>query len=238
MRPTSKRTIQLAVKRALDVSVSGIALLVLSPLMGIIALLVVLESPGGAIYRSRRVGRFGEEFDMLKFRTLVLDADHRGKLTPSDDDRQTRVGSLLRRFKLDELPQLVNVLKGEMSLVGPRPEVPEYVHHYTQQQRRVLSMRPGITDEASLRYRHEGDLLASVRDPERLYLEELLPDKLSLGLEYVENWSLAGDLRLIARTLIAITGRKTKEPPVRPHGADEKEADSPRSGHPGGSPAQ
>src|SRR5262249_23288741 len=151
------------------------------PLIGLASVLIKVYSPGPILFRQRRVGKNGHEFSILKFRTMVNGADRIGKgITADDDPRVTSVGAFLRKWKLDELPQLWNVLKGEMSLVGPRPELPAYVRQYTSSQMRVLLMRPGITDPATLRYRHEGRILEGSSDPERLYREKILPDKLSL----------------------------------------------------------
>jgi lipopolysaccharide/colanic/teichoic acid biosynthesis glycosyltransferase len=180
------------------------ALLVLSgPLVGIGAL-VRLTSPGPALYAARRVGRHGREFRMYKFRSMVVGADQRGPLvTAAGDPRVTRLGRWLRRTKLDELPALWNVLIGEMSLVGPRPENPQAVRLYTDQQRRVLSVRPGLTSLATLKYRHEEDLLAHGPDLERSYFL-IMQDKLRLDLDYLARASLLLDLQILAQTVAAL----------------------------------
>lgn len=192
-------------KRAFDLFCSSLGLLVASPLLLLAAVAIKLSSPGTVFFRQTRVGRDGRDFDILKYRTM---RDEPGsELTIGRDPRITRVGHWLRLSKLDELPQLINVWKGEMSLVGPRPEVPRYVALYSKEQRRVLSIRPGITDLASIKYRHESDLLADSDDPERTYIEQIMPDKLRLNLEYLEQMSLWYDIRLIFRTLLRLLSR-------------------------------
>ena len=195
-------------KRAFDFLAAGAGLVLLSPVLLAIALAVTLDSPGGVFYRHERVGRGGRPFRMLKFRTMVADADRRGgPLTVGGDARITRVGAWLRASKLDELPQLVNVVRGDMALVGPRPEVARYVQHFTPAQRRVLDVRPGITDPASIAYRHESEELARHDDPERAYLEIVLPRKLELNLAYLERRTFWSDLRLLFATLAAVARR-------------------------------
>lgn len=190
-------------KRTLDIAAAALGLLLLAPLLALVALLIKLESPGPVFFRQTRVGRFGEPFRIFKFRTMAH-APQRGgpQLTVEGDERITRVGAVLRRTKLDELPQLIDVLRGTMSLVGPRPEVPRYVAHYPPEDReRVLSVRPGITDFASLRYRDENALLARAADPEREYIDVILPSKLRYALDYIDHGSVAGDLRVLGLTL-------------------------------------
>jgi lipopolysaccharide/colanic/teichoic acid biosynthesis glycosyltransferase len=193
-------------KRMFDVVVAGLALVLLSPLLLVLALCIRLDSPGPVFFRQERVGRHGRIFRIHKFRTMVPDAEARGlPLTVGRDPRVTRVGAFLRSSKLDELPQLIDVLQGTMSLVGPRPEVPRYVQHYPPALReKVLSVRPGITDLASIAYRRESELLARAGDPERAYVEEVLPQKLRYAEQYVDTASLWLDLRLIWRTLVAV----------------------------------
>ena len=190
-------------KRALDIGLAGLGLLVLAPLLAAVALLIRLESRGPVFFRQTRVGRHGEPFRIFKFRTMEHAPQGGGpQLTVAGDERITRVGAVLRRTKLDELPQLIDVLRGTMSLVGPRPEVPRYVEHYPPGDReRVLSVRPGITDFASLRYRDENALLARASDPEREYLDVILPSKLRYALDYVDHGSVAGDLRVLGLTV-------------------------------------
>ncbi|HEX7003923.1 MAG TPA: sugar transferase [Trueperaceae bacterium] len=189
-------------KRILDLAIALPALLLLAPLLLLVALLVRLDSPGPALFRQERVGKGGRTFSILKFRTMRHETDGRStrQITPASDPRITRLGALLRKWKLDELPQLINVLRGEMSLVGPRPEVPRYVALYDEEQRRVLEVRPGLTDPASLEFRDENELLAASNDPEALYLERLMPRKLELNRRYIEERSLLLDLRIIAAT--------------------------------------
>lgn len=194
-------------KALFDRVVALIALLLLLPLFLIIALAVVLGSRGGAFYVQQRVGQGGRLFGMYKFRSMRPFADKAGKLTIGHrDPRVTRIGYILRKYKVDELPQLINVLIGDMSLVGPRPEVPEYVAMYTTEQRKVLEVKPGITDYASLRYFHESELLASSADPQRTYIEEVMPAKLALNLEHLGRRSFWEDLRIIGMTVRRIIG--------------------------------
>ena len=196
-------------KRLLDLLLAGCGLIVLSPMLLAIALAIRLDSPGPVFYRQVRVGRHGREFRIHKFRTMAHAPGDRGpQLTVGQDARITRVGARLRRTKLDELAQLIDVMAGTMSLVGPRPEVPRYVALYPAGLReKVLSVRPGITDFASIEYRDEGALLARSADPERTYREVVLPAKLALQARYVDEAGVLTDLRLIGRTLLAILAR-------------------------------
>jgi lipopolysaccharide/colanic/teichoic acid biosynthesis glycosyltransferase len=183
-------------------------LLMLSPLLLIISLLVKLDSPGPVIYRSARVGRFGKPFRMYKFRTMMVNADTiGGPSTPADDSRITRIGRWIRRFKLDELPQFLNVLKGEMSIVGPRPEVPQYVERFTEQEKLILTVRPGITDWATVWIRDEGQILAGSHDPEKTYMEKIWPEKHRLALQYVESHSFWVDFEIMLKTLKVLFDR-------------------------------
>jgi lipopolysaccharide/colanic/teichoic acid biosynthesis glycosyltransferase len=196
-------------KRFLDAVVSAAALVVLSPVLLAIAIRIKLSSPGPVFYRGLRVGRFGKTFRILKFRTMVVDAERvGGSATADDDPRITTVGMFLRKRKLDEFPQLWNVLLGDMSLVGPRPEVPQYVALYNDAQKAILTLRPGITDWASLWDCDEGAFLAGSPDPERAYLEQILPEKLRLQLEYVRRRSFRTDLSILAKTLQLVLRRK------------------------------
>lgn len=189
------------VKRAFDIISAAAGLIILSPVLLAIGAAVKLHDGGAVFYRARRVGKGGELFDVLKFRTMIPDAHKQGPgITASGDARVTPVGRLLRKTKLDELPQLINVVRGEMSLVGPRPEDPRYVEQYTADQREILSIRPGITSAASLAYRNEEQLLSG-DDWERLYLDEVMPAKLAIDLEYIRHRSLATDISLIVRTV-------------------------------------
>jgi lipopolysaccharide/colanic/teichoic acid biosynthesis glycosyltransferase len=194
-------------KRAFDIFCSVVALAVLSPLLAAIAAAIkVLGGPGPVIYRGSRIGRFGVEFHILKFRSMRAGSDIGAQLTAGSDSRVTGVGAFLRSTKLDELPQFWNVLRGQMSVVGPRPEAPRYVAHYTEAQRTLLLVRPGVTGAATLEYRNEEAVLAQVADDKReaFYLESLLPKELAVELEYVANWTFRRDLVIIARTLVAI----------------------------------
>ena len=189
-------------KRLFDVVTSLMALVVLAPLLLALAMGVALSSPGGAFFGQVRVGRFGRHFRLLKFRSMRPGSEAAGQITVGGrDPRITGIGYFLRRTKLDELPQLWNVLVGDMSVVGPRPEVPRYVALYDADQRRVLDVRPGITSLASLEYISENELLGRSSDPERTYMEEVMPAKLALDLRYVASASLITDLRIIARTV-------------------------------------
>ncbi len=191
-------------KRLFDLIASALGLVILSPLLALIALLVCLTSPGPVFYRARRVGRGGREFTLYKFRSMVADADRRGPgITTAGDPRVTPLGRILRRTKLDELPQLWNVLRGDMSLVGPRPEDPRYVALYTPEQRRVLDVRPGITSLASLEYRNEEAILRGP-DWEQRYIHEVMPAKLAIDLRYVQGATLFSDILIILRTLLAL----------------------------------
>jgi len=189
------------------VVVSAVALLLLGPLMLALAAWVRADSPGGALYRGERVGKGGRRFRMLKFRSMVVDADRQGASSTSDDDpRITRSGAFLRKYKLDELPQLINVLRGDMSFIGPRPQVAWAVELYTDEQRALLEVRPGITDYASIRYRNEGEILRGSPDPDRTYLEKIAPGKLQLGLHYVRTMSARTDIAIFIATAMAVLG--------------------------------
>lgn len=189
-------------KRAFDIACAFTFLVLLSPLLLIAAGCVAVTSPGGSFFRQTRVGRGGRDFRLLKFRTMRIGSEAKGQLTIGGrDPRVTRAGYFLRASKLDELPQLWNVLVGDMSLVGPRPEVPKYVALYTPEQRAVLSVRPGITGMASINYINENELLAKATDPEWTYIHEVMPAKLALDLRYVRERSFLLDLRIIATTI-------------------------------------
>jgi lipopolysaccharide/colanic/teichoic acid biosynthesis glycosyltransferase len=192
-------------KRLFDVVFSLIGLLMVSPLLLLLGIWIKLDSPGPALYRGIRAGRFGKPFWMLKLRTLVLNAELLGGAeTPADDPRITHAGAFLRRYKLDEVPQLINVLKGEMSLVGPRPEVMGEVIHYNEDEKQLLQVRPGITDWASIKFRDEDEILRGSPDPHHAYHEKIRPEKIRLGLEYVRSNSLLTDCRIIFQTLKVI----------------------------------
>ena len=196
-------------RRALDLALAIPALVLLAPLLAALAALVRATSPGPAFYSQERVGRFGIPFKLFKFRSMRVGSDRAGALvTGGGDPRVTPLGRWLRRTKLDELPQLWNVARGEMSLVGPRPEVPRYVAHYTPAQRRVLQVRPGVTDPATLAFRDEETRLARVPLSERetFYLKEILPQKLEINLAHLEQ-GIAADIGVLWRTLRALVGR-------------------------------
>lgn len=194
-------------KRAFDMAFSLVLLVLLLPLLLVFALAVTITSPGGAFFRQVRVGRGGREFRLLKFRSMRPGSEAKGQLTIGGrDPRITGVGYFLRKTKLDELPQLWNVLIGDMSVVGPRPEVPKYVALYTAEQRAVLGVRPGITGMASLDYIDENELLACAADPEKAYVEEVMPAKLALDLRYVRERSFLLDLRIILATVGKVFG--------------------------------
>jgi len=195
-------------KRCFDLLAAGLGLLLLAPLLLGIALWVKLDSRGPVFFRQERVGRFGALFRIHKFRTMRVDAEQHGQLTVGRDNRVTRAGALLRKSKLDELPQLLDVLIGSMSLVGPRPEVPKYVAHYPAQLKGlVLSVRPGITDWASIKMIDENEILGAAADPERAYIEQVLPQKLAYYADYARGHTLLEDLQIIVATLAKIVTR-------------------------------
>jgi lipopolysaccharide/colanic/teichoic acid biosynthesis glycosyltransferase len=193
-------------KRLFDITFSLFGLIILSPLFLIVSVLVKIFSPGPVLYKSERIGKNGKRFKMLKFRTMVVGADKiGGPSTAADDERLTKIGWFLKKFQLDELPQLFNVLKGEMSLVGPRPEVPFYVNMMIEEDRNIiLSIRPGMTDLASLWNFHEGEVLKGSPDPERTYQEKIRPKKIELQKEYVNNRSFGLDIKIILKTIAKI----------------------------------
>jgi lipopolysaccharide/colanic/teichoic acid biosynthesis glycosyltransferase len=205
-----RRPVYTTSKRTLDIVVSLVGLLLASPVLLLAAIAVKLSSPGPVFFCQERMGRYFRPFRIYKFRTMVVDAPKLGAaITAGEDPRITPTGRVLRRWKIDELPQLLNVLKGDMSLVGPRPEVPKYVEMFRDDYRDILSMRPGITDTASLKYRDESSLMADCSDPERKYVEEILPDKLSLAKQYVRDASLWRDFKLMFKTGMYVLGRRS-----------------------------
>jgi lipopolysaccharide/colanic/teichoic acid biosynthesis glycosyltransferase len=192
-----------------DASAAAMGLLVLGPLMAVTAVLIRMNDGGPALFRARRVGLMGREFTMLKFRSMVVKAESSGaSSTAADDPRMTSLGKWLRRYKIDEIPQLWNVLVGEMSLVGPRPQVPWAVERYSSEERLLLTVRPGITDPASLRFADEGDILRGHPDPDAAYFELIHPEKMRLSLAYVRNRTLFGDVKIIAATIGVAFGRR------------------------------
>jgi lipopolysaccharide/colanic/teichoic acid biosynthesis glycosyltransferase len=194
-------------KRLFDIFVSVVMLFLLSPIFILISLLIILDSKGGVFYKQIRVGKNGKDFKLLKFRTMRPDSDKKGLLTVgARDNRITKMGYYLRKYKLDELPQLLNVLGGSMSLVGPRPEVRKYTDLYTEEQAKVLNVKPGITDYASIEYINENEILAKSSDPEKTYIEEVMPAKLELNQIYIQKPGLAQDLKILVLTLRKIWG--------------------------------
>lgn len=192
-------------KRVFDILASGLGLLVLCPLFAILAIWIKLDSKGPVFYRQVRVGKGNKDFRLFKFRSMRPDSDKHGLITVGGrDPRVTRSGYYIRKYKLDEFPQLINVFIGDMSLVGPRPEVRKYIEMYSPEQMRVLDVRPGITSLASIRYRNENDILAAAQDPDQTYIEQVMPDKLAIDLEYVGKANLWTDIKLIFSTFKAI----------------------------------
>lgn len=191
--------------RFCDIVFSFFGLLVLSPFFLIVALWIVIDDPGPVFYRQQRVGRNNQDFGLLKFRSMRVGADKMSLITIGDrDPRVTRAGYYIRKLKLDELPQLWNVLIGDMSLVGPRPEVRRYVDLYTEEQRKVLSVRPGITDYASIEYIDENTLLAQAEDPDKTYIEEIIPAKIALNMRYINDQTLGQYFKIIFLTIVKI----------------------------------
>ena len=192
-------------KRLFDILLSGIGLLIISPLLLIVAIWIKLDSPGPIFYRQVRVGRYNKDFRIFKFRSMRIGSDKGSLVTIGGrDPRITRSGYFIRKFKIDELPQLINVFVGDMSLVGPRPEVRHFVNYWTEEQMHVLDVRPGITDPASIKFRNENELLAQAEDPEKYYIEVIMQDKIKLYLEYVANHNLWYDIKLIFQTFWVI----------------------------------
>lgn len=192
-------------KRLFDILLSGIGLLIISPLFLIVAIWIKLDSPGPIFYRQVRVGRYNKDFRIFKFRSMRIGSDKGSLVTIGGrDPRITRSGYFIRKFKIDELPQLINVFVGDMSLVGPRPEVRHYVNYWTEEQMHVLDVRPGITDPASIKFRNENELLAQAEDPEKYYIEVIMQEKIKLYLDYVAKNSLCYDIKLIFQTFWVI----------------------------------
>ena len=195
-------------KRLFDIFASGLGLLILSPLFLILAIWIKLDSKGPVFYRQVRVGRGNKDFRIFKFRSMRVGADKQGLITVGGHDpRITRSGYFIRKYKLDEFPQLINVFIGDMSLVGPRPEVRKYVDMYTPEQMHVLDVRPGVTSLASIRYRNENELLDKAEDPDQFYIDVVMQDKLAIDLEYVEHASFWYDIKLIFQTFWEIVSK-------------------------------
>lgn len=193
------------IKRSFDLMVSSSTLIIMLPLMMLISILVKLDSKGPILYKGVRVGRYGKFFKMLKFRTMIVNAEKLGGPSSADDDpRITKVGHLIRKYKVDELPQLINILKGEMSFVGPRPEVPVEVETYTEEEKRILLVKPGITDWASLKYHNEGEILKGSPDPHKTYREKIKPGKMRLALKYVDEKSFLTDIKILFTTFFTL----------------------------------
>lgn len=191
------------VKRIFDLVCSTLGLIVLSPVFIFISIRIKSGSDGPIFFKQIRVGEKSKEFEILKFRTMVVDAEKLGRqITVGNDSRITKIGAFLRKYKLDELPQLINVFKGDMSLVGPRPEVPRYVKLYDEKQKKVLEVKPGITDLASIRYRDENELLGEAENPDEFYINTIMPDKLALNLEYIGRNNIFLDIYIILKTII------------------------------------
>ena len=187
--------------RLFDIFFSALGLIILFPFFIVFYLLIRLESKGGAFYIQERIGKNGKPFGLYKFRSMRVGSDAEGLLTVGErDNRITRIGYVLRKTKIDELPQLMNVLKGDMSLVGPRPEVRKYTDMYTEEQRKVLCVRPGITDYASIEYVNENELLSTADDPERMYIEKVMPDKIKLNMKYLEHYTVGEYFKIIFLT--------------------------------------
>lgn len=198
-------------KRLFDLMASSTGLVLLAPVLLSIVVLIKLEAGGAVFYRGIRVGRHGKSFRIFKFRTMVVDAEKLGGPSTADDDpRITRIGKFLRKYKLDELPQLINVLKGEMSFVGPRPEVEQEVRLYNEEEKALLNVRPGITDYASIKFHNEGEILRGSADPHQAYREKIRPEKIRLGLEYVRDCSFKTDLKVLALTFKTLIETRMK----------------------------
>lgn len=192
-------------KRIIDIFASAFMLILLLPFGLVIALLIACDSRGGVFYRQSRVGRYNRDFTLYKFRTMRTDADRLGLLTVGTrDPRVTRVGYYLRKYKIDELPQLLNILSGDMSFVGPRPEVRKYVNLYNNEQKKVLSVRPGLTDYASIAYINENEILEKANDKEQTYINEIMPEKIKLNMKFIQNPSLYQYFKIIFLTIKSI----------------------------------
>ncbi|MDB9961283.1 sugar transferase [Oceanihabitans sp.] len=193
------------IKRLFDIIFSFIGLIILLPILLIIAIGIKIESKGAVFYRQTRVGRHNQDFKIFKFRTMFVGSDNKGLLTLGDNDnRVTKIGYYLRKYKLDELPQLINVFIGNMSFVGPRPEVRKYVDYYSEEDLQIFKIKPGITDYASIAFRNEAELLKAAADPEKLYVEDIMPKKIALNKKYINNNSLIADIKIIIKTILII----------------------------------
>lgn len=204
-----KKNFQLFLKRAFDIFAAAVVLIILSPVLLIAALCVAIGSKGPVFYLQERVGKNGKPFKIIKFRTMIVNADKAGtQITVGGrDPRITRVGYVLRKTSVDELPQMINILKGDMSLVGTRPEVKRYVDKYTPEMMATLLLRPGVTGSSSLKYSCENEMLKDKQDPERYYIEKILPDKMAINLEYTRDFSVALDLKILCKTAVCVFKR-------------------------------
>lgn len=208
----NKRRRSLFLKRAFDVSVAAVMLLLLSPVFLILSVMIALDSPGGVFFRQVRVTTYGQKFKIHKFRTMVANAEKIGsQVTVGNDARITKVGAFLRKTRLDELPQLIDVLNGTMSFVGTRPEVPKYVNHYTNEMKATLLLPAGITSEASIRYKSEAELLEGAKDVDATYINVILPDKMKYNLMAIEKFSFFGEILTMFRTVFAVLGKDYDE---------------------------
>ena len=205
----SKHRLDLIIKRGFDVLMSGVILVLIAPAMGLISLLIRLDSEGPAFYRQERITKYGRSFYIHKFRTMVVNADQIGTLvTVNRDPRITKVGSFLRKYRLDELPQAIDVFLGDMSFVGTRPETYKYVTHYTPEMKATLLLPAGVTSEAAIRFKNEAELLDDVEDPDRVYIETVLPAKMRYNLESIRKFSLVSELMTMIRTVLAVLGKE------------------------------
>lgn len=207
----SQRKWSLLLKRIFDICLAIILLVILSPLFLIITIAVVLDSKGCAFFLQERVTAYGKRFKIIKFRTMITDAEKKGQLTTSNDDRITRIGRFLRKCRLDEIPQLINILTGDMSFVGTRPEVPIYVDKYSPEMLATLLLPAGVTSEASILYKDEQQLLNNADDADRTYIEKVLPCKMYYNLKAIMNFSIVSDIRTMVRTVLAVCGKKFQE---------------------------
>lgn len=195
--------------RLLDIVFSAIGLIISLPLFIIVYLVIICESNGGGVYKQERIGKYHKPFYLYKFRTMFVDSDKGDLITIGNkDSRITKAGAFLRKYKIDELPQLFNVLKGDMSIVGPRPEVKKYVDLYTDEQQKVLTIRPGITDYASIKYSNENEILGKAEDPHQLYIEVIMPDKIMLNMKYIDNYSVTEYFKIIFLTMFKIVDKR------------------------------
>lgn len=197
-------------KRIFDFTISLLGLLVLLPIFIIISLFIKISSKGPIFFKQVRITQNGKEFYIYKFRTMYVNNDNQSQLTIGADKRITGIGKILRKFKIDELPQLINVINGEMSLVGPRPEVPKYVKYYTESQREILKVKAGITDYASIYFSNENEILGNVEDPEKYYIEKIIPLKIKLNKKYINEANLLTDIKIIMMTILKICGYNYK----------------------------